>query len=247
MTQDIILYRDFPYVDIKMKINWREQHKMLKMEFPVSFSGEITAEIPYGHINRKADGREYPIQRWLDVSGGDIGLSVVNDVCCAADVMENNIRMTILRSPIYADHYGVEFRDGLCEFTEQGEHEARFRLLPHDGNWRTAGVVQAASELNAPPVLVYASYQKGPLPLINKGIDIDAPNVFATVLKENEDGGAFVLRCCEAHGKAVTVNISLPYINRRFSAEFKAHEIKTFVVPKDKSLPVTETDFLEGS
>ncbi|MCL2351472.1 MAG: GNAT family N-acetyltransferase [Firmicutes bacterium] len=248
LVQDVSLYRDFGYIDISLTINWRERHKLLKAEFPVNAgeaAAEVTAEIPYGFVSRGMDGREYPIQRWIDVSGGGRGLTVANDSSFAADVLDGALRVTVLRSPIYADHYGK--RDELCEFTEQGERKVRFRLIPHAAGPQSAGAVNAAMELNAPPTLVYASYHKGPLPLRGKGIDISAPNVLAAALKGSEDAGGWILRCYEARGTAAKAEISLPYLQRTFTADFGPCEIKTFLIPASASEPVRETDLPESA
>ena len=244
MIQDIIIYRDLPYIDIRLVVYWMEKHKMLKLEFPVNANdGVMTAEIPYGHIRREMDGHENPMQRWVDVSGGASGLTVINNSSYGADIKNSDIRVTVLRSPVFADHYGK--RDDLCEYTDQGEHEVRFRLISHSGNWAKADAVKAAYELNTPPSLIYESYHKGSLPLSGKGLEINTDNVFASALKEAEDGCGYVLRCFEAHGAAVNAKISLPYINRSWEAHFAPNEIKTFFIPYDANEGIVEVDFIE--
>ncbi len=250
LRQDFILDRGAKHLDMELSVNWREQHKMLKLEFPVAADADsYTAEIPYGTIRREADGTEKPLQRWIDLSSSDLGLAVVNDSTYAADVMDSTIRMTVLRSPKYADHNGDRDengrRDPYGEFTEQGERHVKFRLVPHDGDWRKAGVMQHAAILNTPVHPVYETYHKGRLPQRLSGLSISAPGVTAVALKEAEEGGAYILRCCESFGETAECELTLPLIGRSWQAAFTPWEIKTFRIPYDAARPVTETDFLE--
>lgn len=250
LRQDYILERDARHLDIAVCADWREQHKMLKLEFPVNVSGEsYTAEIPYGTVVRPADGTEKPMQRWLDLSADGRGLAVVNDSNYAADVLGSTLRMTVLRSPKYADHNGERDengeRDPFGEFTEQGRRFVRFRLVPHEGDWRRAGVPRHAAVVNTPVHPVYETYHKGKLPQCLSGLELDAPGVSAVALKEAEEGGAYILRCCESFGEHADCRIALPMISRSWQASFTPWEIKTFRIPYDPALPVVETDLLE--
>lgn len=247
---DYVLDRDAKHLDIRLNIHWQEKHRMLKLEFPLSTDTKsYTAEIPYGIITRTADGTEKPLQRWIDLSAGDRGLCVVNDSTHGADVLGSTLRLTVLRSPKFADHNGARDengqRDPYGEFTEQGERFVNFRLLPHDGDWRTGGAMEHAAILNTPLHPVYETYHKGSLPQTLSGISISQPGINAVALKEAEDGGAYVLRCQEIFGQDRIVRLELPLIGRSWEANFSHFEIKTFHIPYDKQQPVTELDLLE--
>ena len=250
LRQDFILEHNAKHLDIKTCVHWHEKHGMLKLEFPTAAKADTyTAEIPYGTRCRPADGTEKPMQRWVDLSSGDLGLTVVNDSNYAADVRDNTIRMTVLRSPKYADHNGDRDengqRDPFGEFTEQGERFVSFRLLPHDGDWRLGQAMEHAAVLNTPIHPIYETYHKGSLPQCLSGLEISSPGVNAVALKEAEDGGAYILRCSECFGEAAECRISLPIIGHSWEATFTPWEIKTFRVPYDTALPITETDLLE--
>ena len=64
-----LLYTRLPYVDVKTTVDWREQHKVLKLEFPECLKSTPTYEIAFGAIQRPADGEEEPGLHWFDVSG----------------------------------------------------------------------------------------------------------------------------------------------------------------------------------
>lgn len=251
LQQDFILYGDRPEIEVRVKLDWRERHRMLKLSFPVYVAYPIaTYEIPYGFIERPVNGEEEPGQQWIDLSGTlgggalpSFGLAVINDAKYSYDVKDNDIRMTVVRSPIYADHFGE--RDEYCEYMDQGVQEFKYILLPHTGDWTQSGVVKKAYELNVPPVQIIETHHKGALPLAHTGIDIAADTIIATVFKKAEDGYGYILRCYETCGIKTETNIRLTVLGREWDAAFGPCEIKTFFIPGDSEKPITEKNLIE--
>ncbi|QHW33525.1 alpha-mannosidase [Paenibacillus rhizovicinus] len=251
LRQDFILHHHAAELQVKVQLDWREKHKMLKLSFPVAVEQpEAVSEIPYGHIQRKANGREVPGQQWIDVSGlavesddGRRGLAILNNAKYGYDVLENEARMTVVRSPIFADHYGV--RDELVEFMDQGMQEFAYSLVPHDGGWQDAGIVRKAYELNVPPTTVWETYHEGPLSQKLDGLAISSEQIVSTAFKQAEDGDGWILRCYETSGRSAETSIELPLLNRTWSSRFGKCEIKTFHIPFDETLPVREVNLVE--
>lgn len=249
LTQDFILYHNLKQVDVRARIDWREQHKMLKLSFDVNVTeARAVAEIPYGWIERETDGGEEPCQQWIDLLGctedhAVAGLALLNDSKYSYDALQSTLSMTVLRSPIYADHGGE--RDGLCEFMEQGVTEFCYSICPHSGDFKEAGLVKRAYERNIPPQWVVETFHKGRLGCFYEGILISKDNLIASALKKAEDGGGYILRVYECDGCETQAEISLPALGRTFIADFSPCEIKTFYLPKERDLSVRETNFLE--
>lgn len=260
LRQDFIMYRDKPGIEVKVKLDWREKHKMLKLSFPVGVSNpRATYEIPYGYIERPVNGEEEPGQQWLDVTGTatadavtasasdgvklQYGLALLNDAKYSFDAKDNDLRMTIVRSPIYADHYGE--RDEYCEFMDQGVQQFRYALVPHAGDWRDGDVPKRAYELNVPPIHIVETYHKGALPQAAEGIKVSAVSVIATAFKPSEDGSGYILRCYETSGVSTETVLELPLLEREWSARFGGSEIKTFFIPLDREQPVKEVNLIE--
>jgi alpha-mannosidase len=106
--------------------------------------------------------------------------------------------------------------------------------------------VRLAAELNQPPFVLLESYHSGELPQRRSFASVEDGDVVVTVLKAAEDGdGALVVRAYESAGRPARAAIELPLVERTIEAEFGAHEIKTFRVPRDPELPVSETSLLE--
>ena len=253
LVQDFTVYAALDRIDVDVTVDWREQFKALKLRFPVNLRlVRATCEIPYGSIEREVDGAEQPGQGWIDLSGlspqtGEpYGLSLLNDGKYGLDVKNEEIGLTVLRSPIYAHHDPfVPQPEESYSFIDQGIQRFTYALLPHEDGWEAAGTVRHAAELNQRPVALIESYHEGPLPTRDSYLSVEPDNVILEALKRAEGSDDLILRCRETSKQATGATISLPGWSREIEADFAPCEIKTFRVPTDESLPVIETDLLE--
>ncbi len=240
LIQDFTVYRDRELIDVHVTLDWNETLKMLKLRFPVNaYYMKVTHAIPYGQIQRPANGDEEPMQSWVDVSGmargthAPYGLSVLNNGKSSVDVNTSDIGLTVLRSPVYAHHVPAQL-DADTDYTyiDQGRQTFTYGLLPHRGSWEEAGTVHRAAELNEPAVALIATYRpKGSLPLSDSFVAVDRDNVVVTVLKEAEEGEALILRAYETAGEQTHATVKLPKWDAQIEADFAPSEIKTFRIP----------------
>ena len=254
LVQEFTLYARLDRIDVNVEVDWREKQKMLKLRFPVNVdSAQVVNEIPYGHIRRKANGDEEPMQSWIDVTGvarqGGMpsGLSLLNDGKYSFDAQGSDIGLTVLRSPIYAHHFPAEPQpEEFYSYIDQGLQRFTTTLLPHTGSWEQAGTVQRATELNQPPAALAATFHpQGSLPQVNSFLQVDVENVVVSVLKKAEDGEGWVLRAYETNKQETATTIRLPVLGRVIQAAFGPCEIKTFYIPRDQAQPVVEVNLLE--
>lgn len=253
LIQDFVMYRDLDYIDVKVTVDWREHFKMLKLVFPMNFIfTKQTYEIPYGFKEREHNGEEEPGQSWIDMTGilkeggTPYGVSLINDAKYSYSIMNKELAITVLRSPIYAHHDPlVPEENGHYTFIDQGIQTFNYRILPHEGSWETSGVVKRAWELNQRPTVLIETYHEGPLPQSDSYLSIDADNVIVGAVKKAEDNDDLIIRAYETNRIATKTIIRLPKLGREIEASFGPCEIKTFRVPTDSSQPVTETNLLE--
>lgn len=253
LIQDFTVYSELDQIDVRVIVDWREKFKMLKLKFPVNLIfRKATYEIPYGHIEREVTGEEEPGQSWFDLSGiipGEnelYGVSILNNAKYSYDVMNKEMSLTVLRSPIYAHHDPAEpHPDKYYSFIDQGIQEFKYSILPHEGSWEDAGTVKRALELNQPPVSIIETYHQGELPQADSFLEVDSDNVIVSALKKAEDNDDMILRCYETDRVATEVKIFLPKWGRVIKTKLDPSEIKTFRIPKDKEKPVQETNLLE--
>jgi alpha-mannosidase len=244
LREDYVLAADAPYVDVRVALDWHEPLKLLKLRYPTSVSTErATFEVPYGHIERPAGGDEEPGQAWVDVSAEGRGLAVINDAKYGYDVRRGDIGVSAVRSPVWAWHDPRELeQEGDFEYMDQGRQTFLVRFVPHAGDWREAGVVRLAAELNQPPFALIETFHEGALPQRASYAQDGGGSVVLTVVKRAEEGDAFVIRAYESAGRATRARLHV--LDSAFDADFGPHEIKTFRVPRDGG-EVVETDLIE--
>lgn len=231
----VTLYRELPELYVSIKVFWNEQHRMLKLSFPTPFECGEVASIPYGHIRRTADGKEQPMQNWVCM--GTLG--IVTDTRTAYDALNGEIRITALRSPLYADHFAE--RDDFCEFTGQGEHRFQLILSPCS---EPVSLSQRAAELTCPPEKFSGTYHEGPLKLTEQFIETEGDPVIIDTIKRSEDRSGWVIRLHEPNGRDAHAHISIAAINRSLDVSLSPYQICTFLFT---ATDIIETDFTEAA
>ncbi len=254
LVQDFALRPGSDLIEVSATVDWHEHFRALKLRFPINVHfHRVTSEIPYGSIERAADGTEEPGGSWLDISGSGrqtntrYGVSLLNDGKYSYDVDVRDMGLMILRSPIYAHHNpAVPQPDTEYRFIDQGVQRFRYALYPHADGWEAAGTVRRAAELNAPLIAMVATgHPHGLLPL-RAGFATTTPDtIVITALKEAEDGDALIVRAYESARTATRATIDLPGWGRTIEAAFGPAEIKTFRVPYDTTQPPVEVNMLE--
>jgi alpha-mannosidase len=214
-TQEIKLTAFEAFITVHNQVDWQEEYVLVKVAFPVNWrSPYATYEIPMGTIQRstlcetateKAKW-EVPAQYWADIfsenslenSLENFGLAILNDSKYGYDAKPDCLRLTLLRSPNWP-----------CPNSDRGDHEFTYRLVPHQGDWREANIVQLGQELNNPIIL-----QTSPIPNIHPNIQqsflqISAPNIILSAFKRSQDQTGWIMRFYEAHGKITETNIEI--------------------------------------
>jgi len=237
LQTDWLLYAGARTLEARVALDWHEHQKILKFSFPVDVDDpQPTYEIAYGYKVRKANGDEDPGQRWIDLSGrratGEYGLAVINDAKYGYSVQGNDLRISITRGAVYAQHRPRQLEpNGEYIWQDQGLQTFRLLLVPHSGAWQDARIVRMADEFTAPVPLIYQGIHPGTRPLSASFLSVDAPNVVVSVVKKAEDGDDLIIRCYETNGRPANATLDLGLVNRRWTGSFRPLEIKTLRVP----------------
>lgn len=203
-------------VTVKTKIELREKHRTLKFTFPMK-DETVIAKVAYGTVKREGYTGEEPCGSWI-ASGG---LAVANDSKYGYDTADGRMRMTVLRSAVYADHFGQ--RDDLCEYMEQGVHEFSYSVFPYESN---SAAERNASELNFPLVHVKDSFHNGRLPEEFCGSECDSSNTIISCIKQKYDGDGTVIRLYETDGK--DTSLKLRFFGKEIEKRVAANSLITF-------------------
>lgn len=215
LRRDYILEPDSDMVRVKVLVDFQEKHRTLKFVFPTAVK-ETTAKIPYGTITRKNGLGEEPCGSWIATDS----FGVANDGKYGYDTLENEVRLTVLRSACYADHFAV--RDEFCEYMDMGVHECSYSIFPYTSKVQAE---KKAQELNVPMRVITESFHDGPLPLIYSGIQTSSEHTMVTAIKKSEDTEDYILRLCEMDGSDEAVEIKL--WGNQLQTKVSHHQIKT--------------------
>ena len=247
LVQDFILASGQKVLRSKCKALWTEDFTLLKMSFPVGGENRInTYEIPGAYIKRPTNGEEEPAGRWGAISfddGGRRTLAVVNDSKYSYDCPDNDLRLTVIRNVIFADHYSDRPAANF-NFTDEGMQRFEYGIFVGDGEAEKIGIMNEAAKFNIRPMAVPESFHKGTLPQRKSYLSVDKDNIIMTAFKFCEDGsGDCIMRFYETRGEDTRAHIVCEMLNADFNVDFGHNEIKTLRISKDGE--VRETDFLE--
>jgi alpha-mannosidase len=221
-SQRIHLYRGLRRIDFQTEIDWHERGSahadapMLRTTFaPFLDKTTATFEVPFGAVERAADGRETPALRWADVSEAastgrgrraqaarsPYGISLLNDCKYGYHAHGNTLGLTLVRASYEPD---VNPDEGLHRFT--------YSLYPHAGDWREAGTVRRAAELNQPLLTVVTEPHDGSLKPGESWLSCEGDGAVVSALKLAEDqpgeGQSVVVRLYEAYGAPADVRLA---------------------------------------
>ncbi|KAG0633137.1 Alpha-mannosidase [Tuber brumale] len=119
------------FVEFDNEIEWREDMKFLKVEFPVDVHNtEASYETQYGivrrptHYNTSWDMAKFEVccHKWADLSEHNFGVSILNDCKYGFATVGNVMRLSLIRAPKAPDAHA-----------DMGRHTFRYAILPHHG------------------------------------------------------------------------------------------------------------------
>ncbi|MGF7144211.1 alpha-mannosidase [Anaerotaenia torta] len=246
IRQKIYFYAGSRRIEFDTYVDWKEHQHLLKVHFPVNIhSDEAAFDIQFGNLTRKVHSNtswdvarfESCGHKWIDLSEGHYGVSLLNDCKYGHSIKDGNMAITLIKS-------GIEPNPA----TDQEEHCFTYAIYPHAETWRAADTVREAASLNQPAYAV-----KGGVPgEAASYVSIDKSNVMIETVKQAEDGDGIVLRIYEFENALTKANVSLgisadilsveecnlleevieavPRTEKGFAFEIKPYEIKTYKI-----------------
>lgn len=234
--QEIVFAPDSPRIEFRTSVDWRERHKILKVDFPTSvYTKEAVEEIQFGYLKRPTHkSRQYEQDlyetchhRYAALSDGKNGLAVLNDCKYGISAKDSTLSLTLLRAPVIPDMEA-----------DQGKHTFTYAICLFDGPFTESDVVREAYELNLPVTETRreagdreaggrelpgsfppGGSLSGETPA-HKGLpscravsyfDLDRKNIILETCKPAMDqADGVVLRLYECMGSAVTCRLHLP-------------------------------------
>ncbi len=232
-------------LDFVTYVDWRENHKMARVEFPVTVrSQEARFEIQYGtiaratHNNTKWQAAQFEVvgHRYADLSEPDFGFALLNNSKYGYRVKEGVMSLSLLRSPTWPDP--------VCDL---GQHHIVYSILPHEGALASNDeVVTNAAMINQglEAFVEMKATDESRIPVSFSGAGVEL-----SVIKKAEKEDCLVVRLVERRGCRAKGVLTSVLKNGKFVAcqssewthlgepiaspatiSFKPFEIKTFKV-----------------
>ena len=208
IRQKIIFYADSRRIEFSTHVDWKEHQTLLKVHFPVAVhTDEATFDVQFGNLTRKTHQNtswdvarfESCGQKWMDLSEGHYGVSLLNDCKYGHSVKDSNMALTLIKS-------GTEPNPT----TDQEEHDFTYAIYPHAEGWRQAQTVAEAYKLNQPLLVETGTETKSAYSFAS----VDASNVIMETVKNAEDGEGTVIRMYESENSYTKTKLTV-------NAEFK--------------------------
>lgn len=206
ITQYIYLYKELARIDIRNVIDWKEHQIFVKDYFPVDVhTNEATFDIQYGNVKRDThdntswDFAKFEVchHKWLDVSEDGYGVSMINDCKYGVSVRGGLIGMSMLKSAIHPN-----------PDADKEMHEFTYSIYPHQGDWRVAGTVTQAYQVNNPLTAVWKENETGSESPVYSFVSSDQENAVVEVVKKAEDSDDVIVRLYECYNRRTPVTLT---------------------------------------
>jgi alpha-mannosidase len=198
-----------------------ETFRRLRAEFlPAVQSDTVACDMQFGTILRDT-GNQTPLQKaqfeicahkYVDVSNGEKGFSLLNNCKYGHRVKEGLISLNLLRSPVFPDPHA-----------DRGKQEFTYAVYPHAGGL-SQETLRRACRLNK-PVLPFTGVRGFDAPVC-----VDCPNVMITQLKKAYGENAIVVRMYESQGKPANASLSVRFA---YKAVYETNLLEEDAVPAD--------------
>ncbi|MBQ4109635.1 MAG: alpha-mannosidase [Clostridia bacterium] len=205
-VQDIVLEKGSKRIDFITKIDWHEDHVLLKSAFPVDVhSVNATYDIQFGNVERPThrnnswDAAKFEVcaHKWADLSEYGYGVSILNDCKYGYSIEDNMMKITLLKSATYPN---PEADRGMNEFT--------YSFYPHTGDFRKGGTVQEGYKLNMPLEASKVAAAGGKLPEEYSVMKSDCENVVIETIKKAEADDSIIVRLYESYNSKVNAIVT---------------------------------------
>lgn len=239
-------------VEVAARVFWQEQDSMLKLSIPVREKpARIIGQTAFGCEDLFLNGDENVSQKWLMTVFGKQpqALTVINDGVYGSSVHDNELRLSLLRSPAYTGHPLADKtilpQDRLTPRIDQGERLFRFWINGGDVTASLTTVDREAMVCNEKPMAL--SFFPAGTGKRRSGAFMEAIGgaVQLSALKRAENcKHAFIVRLFEPTGKKRRIILKIPSLGICRNISFGRFEIKTLLV-NTRTKKIVQTNLME--
>jgi len=213
IVNTLTLRQGQPWLEISTKVENNVEDHYLQVSFPtgietdkVTVQGQFdvlqrSIEIPDPSLYKEEPQTEQPMNSFVDISNGKIGLALLNEGLKAYEAhndIPNTISLTLLRCfPLR-----ICVTNEMTDYSETdkgsqclGKQSFRYAIMPHTGSWAKGRVWQAAERFN----LAFIAAQVGPTkhgtePLTKSFLEIEPETIHVSTVKRSESDNGWIIR-----------------------------------------------------
>jgi len=213
------------YVDVEILMYSNEPNKMIKYTLDSKLNGIPYGETAFGYEELPHDETEAVYHKWCGLKDGDKNLYVVNRGIYGGSFTNSSIKLSLLRTPIYAAH-PIEERqiaphDRFIKHIDMGERSFSIRITTE------ANIAREAQIYNEEPQLM-SFFPSGEGVRNTSVISVDSPDIILSSIKKNN--GKQQLNLYNATNAEKDAVVSLLKDNTKINLHFRGHEIKQLEV-----------------
>ncbi len=208
------------FVRVRVEFDNRCRDHRLRAHFPLPTRVDgSSAECAFAVVDRGlvAEGGPHEAalptfvsRRFVDCSDGDVGLALLHDGLLEYEVLGGReLTLTLLRATGYLSRTELQLRpnpagpiDPLEGPQMQGHRVVEYAVMPHRGNWRRAGLHDAADEFLVPLERVRGGVPGGSRKPTGRALRVTGAQVSAVV---REPGGLVVRLCNQSPHASIAV------------------------------------------
>ncbi len=218
VRQEIRIFDESEIIEIHNWLDWHEEFQMAKLNIKMPFEkSRLTAGIAFGQIERYENNHEFLYHNWLLArpnsndnfeNNSENQLQSLAILVCsgmhAGDFIDNTLRLSLVRSPVYCHEElnGQRYTPGpRHEHIGFGQHHFIIGLLPViDTEISPAKLINLSYTLDSSVSIITDTEHKGTLPPSGKFVDIKPKSVMISAIKKAQDETGYIIRLIETAG-----------------------------------------------
>jgi alpha-mannosidase len=224
LITEITIYEDQPYIDMQYYLKDKEKTfcveaghfvfplNLKKSQVNINKLGSVIN--PAVDIIKGSNHNLYCCENWVDVTDGEQGMAVIPFDTQLFSIGSHGIvkcrREYVKEEPIlffnaFNNSYGCNFPQWMG-----GDYSFRYRLIPHEGDWKKGDIAKRAFESMAPPLVGFSTGAEanGNLPA-NFWLIEELDGIELLAFKPAENGQGYILRLREITGEKHEAKLTL--------------------------------------
>lgn len=203
IIQNITFYAKHKRIDFETQVEYKEEEHLLKVHFPLDISTDTARfDIQFGDVERKTHNNtswnkaqfEMCGHKWVDVSEGNYGVSVLNDCKYGYSVNKTDIGMTLIKSGISPNPN-----------SDKETHFFKYAIYPHCYSWNESDVIKEAYFFNQPMLVKKGRTKEREFSFVSSNKE----NIVIETVKEAENGQGIIIRMFESKNSRTEVKLRI--------------------------------------